>query len=282
MKRTLSILLNVFFHVTVFAQADCAPYLPQRMTLLRSEFDSLALQFDEHFRCDNHEGIEGSLQEVLWTDIYTQAMAVVNADDVGVILRYGADDCRFVLGLSFVPMHESDTVFRFDTEAEVYAVVGRRLSTTPISLNSWQREFVDHWWPLNNGRYFSDVEIQRNNYDNYKWVDRGTDAEMEVVPFHMELKRLYDDNAMLVGDQNQAYVVFRCISRYEKSENRYMHRIGMFIRTRPQVNPESGYRDLLDNSARNPNHCFRLHGADLGNLCPPETGCGMYVRQGAK
>ena len=252
---------------------------PGRMSLLASEWKKMTDEFPLHYRLKGGSAIKDTQVEIPWSAI-DDRMQRVSGTQRAVLFHYGLKDGSFRLGLSFVklddisgngteyeyPDHDKVSVHPFENGAFL----------GPMSYPDWEKNYVSAPLPTT-GRYFDRVELRRTDAPAYEKVVFGTDPQFEIMPYELEILRLYNENSGAYGSDT-VYLVVTCASDYDTAEKSFAHNLCLHIRTRSGGSGGSA-TDLLDESARIDSFEFKMHGGDLGNLCPPK--CKKYATRHA-
>ncbi|MEZ4808575.1 MAG: hypothetical protein R2815_14020 [Flavobacteriales bacterium] len=258
------------------ARAVVPPPPTMRMSLLKSEWQALTDSFQTHFRLKSGaKPITGTEVEILWSEIATKIPAP-NGKLRGIVFHYGLDKENFRLGLSFVELTPDSIDYEYPevTSLRVYPVVGARLGSA-ISYSSWKGQFLSAPLPAT-GRYFDAVEVRRTDDPVFTSLSFGNDPQAEMMPYELEVLRLHDENVQ-TPPQTMTLVV-NCAAEVDTILDSYAHKLCLHMRS---LDPNSNtVTDLLDDSPRVTGSEFKMHGADLGSLCPPL--CKKYVVQQAE
>ncbi len=265
----------------------------ERMSRSESERRVMTEAFHDHFLRVDSTRIPGTEQEVPWDNLLTLVNRVKAADhpDRGVVFHYGLKDGAFKLGLSAVPLEPqgagAPTTFRYDHQVvKVYPVIGNEIKTNDMIYAQWfgSRTLGG---PLLTGTYFHattpSIQVRRTDAMPAVWVPvlHGTDVEHEVMPFERELDRLHRDNRPPSDDYDE-FVVITCASVYDAALTppSYRHRLILHMRYRLKSD-HTLYVDALSDRPSPDNDLtpFHMRAADLGNLCPPNGNCGVYILQ---
>lgn len=249
----------------------------------------MADSFRTHFRMAGGGSIAGCEQEISW-EALKELVDKVDGEknrDRGVVFHYGMNSGAFKLGLSPValePKQGSATDFTYDHKVKVYSVTGGAIEGTGTDYVTWLKRYTQAPLPTT-GTYFNaqpTLELRRTDAvpQVFEAVVYKTDAEHEVMPFEREIERLHRENRPPASADYDEFVVVTCASTYDEAANSYRHRLMLHMRYRLHSDPSLFVDALSDRSSPDDDPApFFERAADLGNLCPPEGNCGVYVLQ---
>lgn len=234
------------------------------MHLTDSAFQAFRDAFDKAYSLSGGGRLFATQQEIAWSDL--EAWVGKGTGDRAVRFEYGLRDSTFVLGLVRLQLDTTATpgYFTYQLPDSVHELSSGQL--VPHDGAAWR---ADLQYKVNHPTcYFARV-LRADSSGTPKPLTQGVDAQANVMPWELELQPLHDANSGPYTDST-LYAVFTCIARPDSAQV-LQHHMAVHLRLRPDKG--SGHRDLLDNS-HVPGKPFRMHGADLGTLCPP--GCASY------
>ena len=242
---------------------------PDSMHLTDSVFQAHRAAFDRAFSLTDGSPLVGTQQELPWSDL--AAWMMPTAGDQAVRFEYGLRDSAFVLGLVRLQLDTTPTAghFTYLLPDSVYELAGGTL--VPHDGTTWRadRQYKER----QRTTYFGGV-LRADRTGALQPLTHGADAQANVMPWQLELEPLHHANRGPYTDST-LFAVFTCIARPDSAQV-LQHHMAVHLRLRP--NKGTGYRDLLDNSYT-PGDPFRMHGADVGALCPPTCATYQLVPQ---
>lgn len=198
-----------------------------------------------------------------------------SADQRGIVFHYGREGNNLVLGLSKVTLTEVGDHYEYPYENIPVRRLRTGLLEAEMSYGDWSSAHVTN-------RYFNGaprLQVRRDDGPTYADVAIAIDARQEMLPYEMEIERLDLENLPPAGFNS--YLVIRAASAIDPLTGRYYHRLALHIRHKSTSQPVQIY-DRVSNHEQVTDREFDNHGADLGNLCPPNNPCGHYYVQPAK
>jgi len=252
----------------------------ERMSLLASEWKALTDSFQTHYRLVGGAPIGNTELEIPWSEIASN-MPARNGKERGVLFHYGLDKGEFRLALSFVELTleiGSSTHYDYPDHQtlRVHPVVNGKLEDR-IPYAMWKKNFLYDPLP-STGHYFRTVEVRRTDGPNFEKVQLGKDPELELMPYEQEVLRLHDEN----DPKDTLYklsIVVKCAAKHDDDLTSYAHNLCLHMRQRAVDPADTSVIDLLDESPRIEGAEFKMHGGDLGSLCPPL--CKKYTERAA-
>ena len=188
----------------------------------------------------------------------------------GLCVEYGlkGDSMRFALG--FVRLDTTSTLdhFTYTAPDSVFDLWNGQLN--PRSTSDWSTSY--QYDPKNPSVYFSRTRIRHTSSGSFVPVDWNTDPHMETMAWEAELLQMYAENQ--AHRDSTMYLVIDCIAKPD-AKGDLRHNVCCHLRLRPNTAEGAGYRDLIDNS-HDARAMLRMHGCDLGAICPFE--CADYVQ----
>ncbi len=239
------------------------------MHLRDSTLQRLGQQFDDNFNA-------GTNIQLLWTEQewpWAEFAALIPSESRlrrAVRFDYGLHHDSIRFGISVV---ELDTTLR--PNEFTYKLPDSLFHLAPGGFEPWDGgawRAAFQYDPENSEVYFSKVNARPAGSGGFEKLDYGTDVQAEVLAWEDELLPLYTENANGHPDSTM-YMVIRCIARAD-ADGRLQQRMGIYLRLRANSIPYGPPRDLLDDRYY-PGLPFRMHGADLGTMCPPM--CAEYL-----